>query len=36
VLRAHPLLTKEKVLAALRCADYLRNEDVLFGSPEAA
>jgi uncharacterized protein (DUF433 family) len=36
MLRAHPLLTKEKVLAALRFADYLRNEDVLFGSPEAA
>ena len=37
VLRAHPHLTKEQVLAALRfAADYLRDEDILFGSPEAA
>ena len=37
VLRAHPHLNKEQVLAALRfAADYLRNEDIAFGSPEAA
>jgi uncharacterized protein (DUF433 family) len=37
VLRAHPHLTKEQVLAALRfAADYLRNEDIAFGCPEAA
>ena len=37
VLRAHPHLTKEQVLAALQfAADYLRNEDIAFGSPEAA
>ena len=37
VLRAHPHLTKEQIRAALRfAADYLRNEDILFGSPEAA
>jgi uncharacterized protein (DUF433 family) len=37
VLRAHPHLTKEQVLAALRfAADYLRDEDILFGRPEAA
>ena len=37
VLRAHPHLTKEQVLAALRfAADYMRNEDIASGSPEAA
>ena len=37
VLRAHPHLTKEQVLAALRfAAGYMRNEDIAFGSPEAA
>jgi uncharacterized protein (DUF433 family) len=37
VLRAHLHLTKEQVLAALRfAADYMRNEDIAFGSPEAA
>ena len=37
VLLAHPHLTKEQVLAALQfAADYLRNEDIAFGSPEAA
>jgi uncharacterized protein (DUF433 family) len=37
VLRAHPHITKEQVLAALRfAADYMRNEDIAFGSPEAA
>jgi uncharacterized protein (DUF433 family) len=37
VLRAHPHLTREQILAALRfAADYLRNEDIAFGSPEAA
>jgi uncharacterized protein (DUF433 family) len=37
VLQAHPHLTKEQVLAALRfAADYLRNEDIASGSPEAA
>lgn len=36
VLCAHPHL-KEQVLAALRfAADYMRNEDLAFGSPEAA
>jgi uncharacterized protein (DUF433 family) len=37
VLRAHPHLTKAQVLAALRfAADYMDNEDILFGRPEAA
>jgi uncharacterized protein (DUF433 family) len=37
VLRAHPHLTKEQVLAALRfAADYIGSEDIAFGSPEAA
>lgn len=37
VLQAHPHLTKEQVLAALRfAADYLRYEDIASGSPEAA
>ena len=37
VLRAHPHLTREQVLAALRfAADYMDNEDIMFGSSEAA
>jgi uncharacterized protein (DUF433 family) len=37
VLRAHPHLTKEQVLAVLRfAADYMRNEDIAFGRPGAA
>jgi uncharacterized protein (DUF433 family) len=37
VTQAHPHLTKEQVLAALRfAADYMDNEDIRFGSPEAA
>jgi uncharacterized protein (DUF433 family) len=37
VLEAHPHLTREQVLAALQfAADYLGDEDVAFGSPEAA
>jgi uncharacterized protein (DUF433 family) len=37
VLRAHPHLAREQVLAALRfAADYMLNEDIAFGSPEAA
>ena len=37
VLAAHPHLTREKVLAALQfAADYLSDEDIAFGSPEAA
>jgi uncharacterized protein (DUF433 family) len=36
-LEAYPHLTLEDVLAALRfAADYLRNEDIEFGRPEAA
>jgi uncharacterized protein (DUF433 family) len=37
VLAAHPHLTRQQVLAALQfAADYLGDEDVAFGSPEAA
>jgi uncharacterized protein (DUF433 family) len=37
MLEAYPHLTKEQVLAALQfAADYLRDEDIAFGSPEAA
>lgn len=37
VLAAHPHLAREQVLAALQfAADYLGDEDVAFGSPEAA
>jgi uncharacterized protein (DUF433 family) len=37
LLQAHPHLTREQVLAALRfAADYLGNEDIAFGSSEAA
>jgi uncharacterized protein (DUF433 family) len=37
VLAAHPHLTREQVLAALQfAADYLNDEDIAFGSPEAA
>jgi uncharacterized protein (DUF433 family) len=37
VLEAHPHLTKEQVLAALQfAAGYLSDEDIAFGSPEAA
>lgn len=37
VLHAHPHLTRKQVLAALRfAADYMNNEDIAFGSPEAA
>ena len=37
LLEAYPLLTSDDVLAALSfAADYLRNEDIQFGRPEAA
>jgi uncharacterized protein (DUF433 family) len=37
VLEAHPHLRREQVLAALQfAADYLNDEDIAFGSPEAA
>jgi len=37
MLQAYPHLTKKQVLAALRfAADYLRDEDIEFGKPEAA
>jgi uncharacterized protein (DUF433 family) len=37
VLEAHPHLTREQVLEALQfAADYLGDEDIAFGSPEAA
>ena len=37
LLEAYPHLTAEDVLAALSfAADYLRNEDIAFASPEAA
>ena len=37
VLAAHPHLTSDQVLSALQfAADYLRDEDIAFGSPEAA
>ena len=37
VLAAHPHLTREQVLAALQfAADYLNDEDIAFGGPEAA
>ncbi|MGH6897562.1 MAG: DUF433 domain-containing protein [Geminicoccaceae bacterium] len=37
LLEAYPHLTAEDVLAALSfAADYLRNEDIAFGQPEAA
>ena len=36
VLRAHPHLTKEQVLAACVSRDYMREEDLEFGNPEAA
>ena len=37
LLEAYPHLTRDDVLAALSfAADYLRNEDIQFGQPEAA
>ena len=37
LLEAYPHLTRDDVLAALSFAgDYLRNEDIAFGSSEAA
>jgi uncharacterized protein (DUF433 family) len=37
LLEAYPHLNSDDVLAALSfAADYLRNEDIAFGSPEAA
>jgi uncharacterized protein (DUF433 family) len=37
LLEAYPHLTRHDVLAALSfAADYLRNEDIQFGQPEAA
>ncbi len=37
VLKGHPHLTRQQVLAALQfAADYLRNKDIASGSPEAA
>jgi uncharacterized protein (DUF433 family) len=37
LLEAYPHLTEEDVRAALRFgADYLRDEDIQFGEPEAA
>ena len=37
VLEAHPHLTRKQVLGALQfAADYLGEEDIAFGSPEAA
>lgn len=37
LLEAYPHLAPEDVHAALNfAADYLRNEDIAFGSPEAA
>ena len=37
LLEAYPHLTSEDVRAALSfAADYLRNEDIQFGQPEAA
>ncbi len=37
VLKAHPHLKLEQVQAALQfAADYLRNKEIAFGSPEAA
>jgi len=37
MLQAYPHLTREQMLAALQfAADYLRDEDIAFGSPEAA
>lgn len=37
MLEAYPHLTREQVLAALQfAADYLRDEDIEFGKPEAA
>lgn len=37
LLEAYPHLKEEDVRAALRFgADYLRNEDIQFGEPEAA
>ena len=37
LLEAYPHLTQEDVRAALRfAADYLRDEDIQFGEPEAA
>jgi uncharacterized protein (DUF433 family) len=36
-LEAHPHLTREQMLAALQFgADFLGDEDITFGSPEAA
>jgi uncharacterized protein (DUF433 family) len=37
LLEAYPHLTPDDVLAAFGfAADYMRNEDIAFGSPEAA
>jgi uncharacterized protein (DUF433 family) len=37
MLEAYPHLTREQLLAALQfTADYLRDEDIEFGKPEAA